>query len=121
MPVAHLYVVGLGPEEVRRLGEEATDIYADALTCPIERVRVYVVNHAPENVWVAGVNCGEGGAPMPFFTARFRTARPHSQRKAVLHRFAELLAEVCRVDISGVRGQVIPVDSENWLTAKNWG
>lgn len=119
MPVAHLYVVGATSEQIRRLGEEATDIYADALTCPVERVRVYVVNLPAENVTVAGENCADGAAPMPFFTARFRADRPQSQREDVMRRFSRLLAETIGVEVSGVRGQIIPVKPENWKSSSS--
>ena len=114
MPVAHLHVVAASPEQVRRLGAETTDIYAAALESPVERTRVYVVNHQPHEVTVGGASVAHGAPAAPFFTALVFAGRPAAQRHEVLRRVSTLLAEVLGVDLSLVRGRVIPVDPQDW-------
>lgn len=114
MPIAHLHVVAATAEQQRRLGAEATAVYAAALAAPVERIRVFVVSHEPSAVTVGGVNCADDGAPAPFFTALIFADRPVEQRHRVLGDLSRLVAEVMNVDLSLVRGQVIPVDPDNW-------
>jgi 4-oxalocrotonate tautomerase family enzyme len=114
MPVAHVHVVGSSPEQRREIGAEVTRIYAEVLEAPLERIRVFVMEHAPGDVTVAGVNVGEGGDPAPFFTAIVFESRPVEQRHRLLREVSELLARVMEVDIAGVRGQVVPVAPDDW-------
>ncbi|NLT31746.1 MAG: 4-oxalocrotonate tautomerase [Propionibacterium sp.] len=114
MPVAHLHVVGATAEQRRRLGAEVTDIYATVLDAPVERIRVFVVDHAPEAVTVAGVNCADGGAAAPFFTVLVFADRSTEQRQELLKQISQLLADVLQVDLSYVRGQIVPVDPDDW-------
>ena len=79
------------------------------LEAPLERVRVFVINHDPGDVTVAGVNLDEGGLPAPFFTAIVFESRPVEQRHRLLREVSEMLARVLDVDLAGVRGQVVPV------------
>ena len=106
MPVAHIHVVGTTPEQRRGIGAEVTRIYAEVLEAPVERIRVFVVDHDPGDVTVAGVNVGEGGAPAPFFTAIVFASRPVEQRHRLLREASEMLARVCDVDLGLVRAQV---------------
>ena len=114
MPVAHIHVVGTTPEQRREISAEVTRIYAEVLEAPVERIRVFVVDHDPGDVTVAGVNVGEGGAPAPFFTAIFFASRPVEQRHRLLREASEMLARVCDVDLGLVRAQAVPVAPDDW-------
>lgn len=117
MPVAHLHVVDPTPQQRRRLGSEATRIYAEALEAPIDRIRVYVVAHRSDEVTVGGVSAADGAASAPFFTAVVFAGRSVSQRHEVMRRLSALLAEVMGVEIAVVRGRVIQCDPEDWAIA----
>ena len=114
MPVAHVHVTGSTPEQRRDIGAEVTRIYAEVLEAPLERVRVFVMDHDPGDVTVAGVNLDEGGLPAPFFTAIVFESRPVEQRHRLLREVSEMLARVLDVDLAGVRGQVVPVAPDDW-------
>ncbi|HEX6056120.1 MAG TPA: tautomerase family protein [Intrasporangium sp.] len=117
MPVAHLHVVDPTPEQRRRLGDEATRIYAEALKSPIDRIRVYVVSHRRDEVTVGGVSAADGGLPAPFFTAVVLAGRPVEQRHKIMRRLSALLAEVMGVEIAAVRGRIIRCEPEDWAIA----
>lgn len=114
MPIAHLYVTDTTADQRQRLGAAVTEIYAAALDAPVDRIRVYVVNHDSTDVTVAGVNCADGGAPAPFFTVLVFADRSPEQRHELLHRISSLLATELGVDLSLVRGQIVPVEPDNW-------
>lgn len=104
MPVAHVHVTGSTPEQRREIGAEVTRIYAEVLEAPLERVRVFVMDHDPGDVTVAGVNLDEGGLPAPFFTAIVFESRPVEQRHRLLREVSEMLARVLDVDLAGGAG-----------------
>jgi phenylpyruvate tautomerase PptA (4-oxalocrotonate tautomerase family) len=117
VPIAHLYVVDPSADQRRRLGSEATRIYAEALDAPLDRIRVYIVGHQPEEVTVAGVGVDQGGAAAPYFTAVVLEGRSAAQRHAVMRGMSTLLAQVMHVDLAVVRGRIIRCDPEDWAIA----
>ncbi|MCZ4534854.1 tautomerase family protein [Gordonia terrae] len=116
MPVAHFHVPAgsFTDEQQRTLLLEASSIYSQVLDSPIERVRTFLVSYPPTSVAVAGAIVAEGGTVAPYFTAIVLHGRPASQRHLLLERFTDLIVDVFEVDRSGIRGQIIEVNPENW-------
>lgn len=114
MPVATIHTVGCTDAQRRRLLVEGSLTYAAVLGSPVERVRVYVTDHAADAVAVGGVVVAEGAAPAPYFTAAVLTGRPPEQRRALLAELTALVAEVLGVAPAVVRGHVVQVDPEDW-------
>ena len=114
MPVATFHTVGCTPAQRRRLLVEGSRTYADVLDAPVERVRVYVTDHAADAVAVGGVVVAEGAPAAPFFTAVVLAGRPAEQRHRLLAELTALAAGVLEVDPAVVRGHVAQVDPEDW-------
>lgn len=114
MPVATFHTVGCTPAQRRRLLVEGSRAYAAVLDAPVERVRVYVTDHAPDAVAVGGRVVAEGAPAAPFFTAVVLAGRPAAQRERLLAELTALAADVLEVDAALVRGHVVQVDPEDW-------
>lgn len=83
------------------------------LECPIERIRVYLVEYTPEKVAVAGVVATES-TPAPYFTAIVLSGRSAAQRQRLLSGFTDDIVDVLRCDRVLMRGQILEVHPENW-------
>jgi phenylpyruvate tautomerase PptA (4-oxalocrotonate tautomerase family) len=114
VPVATFHTVGCTPAQRRRLLVEGSATYAAVLDSPVERVRVYVTDHAPDAVAVGGEVVAEGAPAAPFFTAIVLAGRPAEQRERLLAELTAVAADVLEVDPSLVRGHVVQVDPEDW-------
>lgn len=114
MPVAHIYLTAATPEQERRLLEEASVQYAEALASPLDRVRIFVHRLPPESVAVGGRVVADGALPAPFFTALVLRGRPVEQRHRLLAVFTDLLVEILGADRSLIRGLVTEVDPDGW-------
>ena len=115
MPVAHFHLPAatFAAEAVRGLLTRTSWTYARVLECPIERVRVYLVEYTPEQVAVAGVVATES-TPAPYFTAIVMSGRSAAQRQRLLSGFTDDIVDVLGCDRALVRGQIIEVHPENW-------
>lgn len=116
MPVVnfHLTEGSATPDQARELLAEATRVYCEVLDAPVERVRAYITTH-PVTLWAtAGHTVADGGAPAPFFTAIVFADRPAEARHRLLAGFTDLLVKLLDVDRSSVRGQIIPVEPDDW-------
>lgn len=114
MPIATFHTVGCSPDQRRRLLEEGSVRYAAALGSPVDRVRAYVVDHAPGSVAVGGRLVSDGAAAAPYFTAVVLEGRPVEQRARLLADLTDLVAEVLEVAPATVRGHVVQVSPEDW-------
>lgn len=114
MPVAHIHTTGSTPEQRRQIGAEVTRIYAEVLEAPVDRIRVFVVDHAPADVTVAGVNVADGGEPATYFSAIVFASRTVDQRHRLLKEVSEALARILAVDLALVRGHILPVAPDDW-------
>lgn len=121
MPIARIHVVkGAFPDHA--LGDAlialsrfyAQTLYPEADPVPIERVRLFVDAVEPA-LWAAGGLLGsEGGSPAPFFTCIVLAGRPIAQHHELLAGFTAILARHLDCDAAAIRGQIIPVEPDNW-------
>ncbi|QGW23453.1 MULTISPECIES: tautomerase family protein [unclassified Dietzia] len=116
MPVAHVHLVaGTYPvERLEDLQAGITSLYCEVLSCPVDRVRVFVVEYPAGNVMSAGrpVTSHEDGAP--YFTMRLLSGRPPEQARRLLEGVSNLLAEVLGYELATVRGELVEVDPAHW-------
>lgn len=112
MPVAHIYLTTVTAEQERRLLEEASVRYAEALASPLDRVRIFVHRMPPDAVAVGGRVVADGAPPAPFFTALVLRGLPLEHRHRLLAVFTDLLEEILGADRSLIRGLVTEVDPD---------
>lgn len=116
MPVAHFHLVDgtWSEDQLGRLLEHASKVYAAVLESPVDRVRTYVVRYAAADVATGGMRVSDGGTPAPYFTAVVLAGRPEHQRHELLARLTDVVSEELSCDRSQVRGQVVQVDPADW-------
>lgn len=115
MPVAHFHLPAatFAAEALRELLTRTSWTYARVLECPIERIRVYLVEYTPEQVAVAGV-IASMSTPAPYFSAIVLSGRSAAQRQRLLSGFTDDIVDVLGCDRTLVRGQILEVHPENW-------
>ncbi|MFM2370369.1 MAG: hypothetical protein RIS85_91 [Pseudomonadota bacterium] len=121
MPIAQIHLVrgafddaAIGAALLEASAHYARTLYPDAAVPPIERVRVFVHQVEPQ-LWAAGGKLAtQGGAVAPFFTCLAMTGRTMAQHHALLAGFTEILARHLGCDAALIRGQVVPVEPDNW-------
>jgi phenylpyruvate tautomerase PptA (4-oxalocrotonate tautomerase family) len=124
MPVAQLYLVAseYAPETIAALLAEASTFYAAALypemaTPPVERVRIFVTDVAPEHWATAGKPVSAGGTPAPYFSCIAMKGRPAERLRAMMAGWTELIIRHLACDGAMVRGRLIEIEPEHWYIA----
>ena len=97
--------------------EQATQIYAEVLDSPVDRIRVFVDLHAPNLIGVGGKLVSKGGKNAPFFEFIVMKGRSLEQRQAIAEQFTNILAVTLKVDKADIRGNCYTVEPENWSIA----
>lgn len=122
MPIAQLYLVTsvYDKNALADLLAEASLFYAAALypemaMPPIERVRIFVSDLAPEHHATGGVPVNAGGLPAPYFTCIAMKGRAADQLNAMMAGFTDLIVKHLGCDISVVRGRLIEIEPEHWF------
>jgi 4-oxalocrotonate tautomerase family enzyme len=116
MPVAHFHLVAdvYTSDQRRELLTETSRAYAEVLDSPMDRVRTFIVDYAPEDVATAGVRVSDGGPAAPYFTAIVLAGRRVEQRQRLNAAFTDLIVQILGARRELVRGQIIEVDPANW-------
>lgn len=116
MPIVTFHLVEQRHDDatIARLLIDASHLYSEILSSPMERVRAFVSFSAPQHWAVAGKLVADGQDEAPYFTCLALAGRPVEQHHALLRGFTDLVVQHlgCRRDL--VRGQVIPIDPDNW-------
>lgn len=119
MPIVHFHIVEgqttSAQEEVLLIG--ASRLYAEALQCPMDRVRAFIQTYPPTRCAVAGQTVAAGGPHAPYFEFLVLEGRPLSQRQRLLSGFTDLLVDILKVDRSLVRGHCKRVQPDEWAIA----
>ena len=92
----------------------ASALFAEVLACPIERVRVFVTEHAPQHFCVGGKLVSQVDQVAPYFTFIVLEGRPQKDRQRLLAGFTDLLVEILDAPRQMVRGGIVPVAPEDW-------
>ncbi len=96
---------------------KASELYAAALECPIDRVRVFLDLYDPDNVAVAGRISAETGTQAAYFDFLALEGRPLKQRHELLEGFTDLLQNILGIDRSIIRGACLNIAPEDWAIA----
>ncbi|MFM5906992.1 MAG: 4-oxalocrotonate tautomerase [Novosphingobium sp.] len=122
MPVAQLFLVSSehDPAAIAALLEEASAYYAAALypemeRPPIERVRIFVTDIAPQHWATGGMAVSRGGKAAPYFTCIAMKGRPAARINAMMAGFTELIVRHLGCDAAMVRGRLIEIEPEHWF------
>lgn len=116
MPIleVHLAEGSYSDAQCERLLVESSQLYAEVLKSPIDRVRVFIHLHKPAMVAVAGVPLNQGGAQAPYFHFLVLEGRPIEERHRLLTGFTDLLVNILGAERRLVRGGCWPIPPENW-------
>lgn len=121
MPVAQLCLVtsAYAPDAVTALLAEASVFYAAALypemaVPPVERVRLFITNMAPDQMAIGGIQVSHGGTPAPYFSCIAMKGRSAETLQAMMAGFTELIIKHLGCDASLVRGRLIEIEPEHW-------
>lgn len=115
MPVLNLHLVAgqHAPERVERLLVACSALFAEVLRCPVDRIRVFVTEHAPRQMCIGG-QLADQAPPAPFFSFYVLEGRSLEDRQRLLAGFVDLIADILAVDRSRIRGCVQRVEPEDW-------
>ncbi|MBS0318554.1 MAG: 4-oxalocrotonate tautomerase, partial [Proteobacteria bacterium] len=100
--------------QVAELLIASSNLYADVLKSPIERVRVLAQFHKPQHVAVAGKLLSNGGTPAPYFHFLVLEGRPLDECHQLLTGFTNLVVQILGADRSFVRGGCWPIPPRYW-------
>lgn len=97
-----------------RLLERASQLYAEILDSPIDRIRAFHVALSETGYATGGQ---AGGQPAPYFEFVVLQGRPPEQRHKLMRAFSDLLATETGVDLRHIRGMCRNVAAEDWCIA----
>jgi 4-oxalocrotonate tautomerase len=115
MPILNIHLVAgqHAPEQLERLVVQCNELFASVLNCPVDRIRVFVTEHAPRQMCIGGKLATEA-EPAPFFSFYVLEGRSLEDRQRLLAGFVDLIAEILAVDRSRIRGCVERIEPEDW-------
>jgi 4-oxalocrotonate tautomerase len=113
MPILHFHLVQgqHSPDRVESLLLRSSVLFAEVLRCPIDRVRVFVTEHAAQHVCIGGQMVNQAA---PFFSFVVLQGRSLEDRQRLLAGFTDLIVEILGSPRDLVRGAVLPVAPEDW-------
>lgn len=116
MPILHYHLVEdqYSAAQIERLLLESSTFFADALSSPVDRVRVFAHLHRAGAVAVSGRLVADSGVRAPCFEFVTLDGRPVEERHQLLAGFTRIVVDVLGVDAALVRGACWPVHPDNW-------
>lgn len=103
--------------KIRKLLKLSSELYADVLECPVDRVRVFITLFDGALVAVGGEPVSDNGADVALFDFLALEGRPLQQRQSLLTGFTELLVNELSIDRSVIRGACWTIPPEDWAIA----
>ncbi len=132
MPIAtfHIPEYLLTEDTAAQLMSQASQIYAQVLDSPIERVRIFITTYPASYTAIGGIACSSPNEPsVPnsqtapncaiYFEYIVLAGRPLAQKQQLGHRLTQLVSEHLSVPQGLIRGRCSPVDPEDWFIAGN--
>ena len=116
MPILNFHLVR-GQHDAARVETllvKASELFAAVLECPIERVRVFVTEHAPNLFCVGGKLVSQSEQVAPYFSFIVLEGRPQDHRERLLRGFTDLVVEILGAPRANVRGGIVPVAPSDW-------
>ncbi|MDR2188632.1 MAG: tautomerase family protein [Azonexus sp.] len=116
MPILNIHLVSgqHDPAKVDALLKRCSESFAAGLCCPIDRVRVFVTEHAPRHYCVGGQLVSETGMTAPYFSFIVLDDRPLVVRQKLLSAFTDHIVELLGAPRERVRGGIMPVAAADW-------
>ena len=116
MPIVtfHLVEGESSAEQDELLLVRASQLYANILSAPMERVRAFISSYAPRRCVIAGIPASRGAASAPYFEFLVLEGRPPEQRDRLLAGFTDLLVDVLGVRRDLVRGRCLELSPDDW-------
>ena len=116
MPILNFHLVQGQHSDaaVEELLLRSSKLFAEVLACPIDRVRVFVTEHAPRHMFVGGKKVGAGDTAAPYFTFIVLKGRSLEDRHRLLSGFTDLIVEILGAPRELIRGGVTPIEPEDW-------
>ena len=122
MPIVkfHLADKDISDGQIESVIEQATQIYAEVLDSPVDRIRVFVDLHAPNLIGVGGKLVSKGGKNAPFFEFIVMKGRSLEQRQAIAEQFTNILAVTLKVDKGISAATAIPLNQRTGASPVVW-
>lgn len=119
MPVLQIHLTRdcHAPQQIETLLQRCSEHFASVLACPVERIRVYAIEHAPERSCIGGKLVSQGGAPAPYFSFVLLQGRGDESKRQLMVGFTDLIEQILAVPRSVIRGGIVPVAPEEWCIA----
>lgn len=116
MPILNFHLVQgqHAPASIEALLLRASALFAEGLRCPIDRVRVFVTEHAPQHVCIGGKLASQAAPAAPYFTFVVLKGRSLADRQRLLAGFTDLLVETLDCPREQVRGGITLIEPEDW-------
>jgi phenylpyruvate tautomerase PptA (4-oxalocrotonate tautomerase family) len=116
VPIIHFHIAGGHATEAQeeRLLVGASQLYAEILQSPIERVRAFLHVYPPARCAAGGMLINRSSRQAPYFEFSVLDGRPLDQRQRLLRAFTDLIVDILGVDRALVRGQCKRVAAEDW-------
>lgn len=116
MPILNFHLVQgqYEPIRIESLLLRSSELFAEGLRCPIDRVRVFVTEHAPQHVCTGGKLASQDAQSAPYFTFVLLKGRSLEDRQRLLAGFTDLVVEILDCPREMVRGGITLIDPDDW-------
>lgn len=116
MPVVNFHLIAgtYSDEQAAALLTGAAAFYADLLQAPVDRIRCFITQHAPAQMFAGGRLVDSADGHSPFFECFVLEGRTVEQRHALISGFTDLLQQELGVERSLIRGCCHRVGPDDW-------
>ncbi len=116
MPILNFHLVSsqYSNDQIERLLLRSSQFFAEVLSSPIDRVRVFITDHSPQHACVGGKIVSQSGSAAPYFTFIVLRGRSLEDRHRLLAGFTDLIVEILGCPRELIRGGVTPIEPEDW-------
>ena len=119
MPVMQIHLTRgcHSPAKIEELLVRCSEHFASVLECPVDRIRVYAIEHPADRCCIGGKLVSQGAAVAPYFSFVLMQGRTNDMKQRLMSGFTDLIEELLQVPRSVIRGGIVPVMPEDWSIA----
>lgn len=116
MPILEFHLVQTlhTDAQIAELLTAASQLYAQVLKSPLDRVRVFAHLHKAAHVAVAGKLVQASGVDAPYFHFLVLEGRPLEECHQLLQGFTDLVVRILGSERAAVRGGCWPIPPQYW-------
>jgi 4-oxalocrotonate tautomerase len=116
MPILNFHLVQGQHDsaQIQTLLLKASALFAEVLACPIDRVRVFATEHAPQHFCIGGKLVSQHEQVAPYFSFIVLEGRSQEDRQRLLSGFTDLVVDILGAPRANVRGGIVPVAPSDW-------